>query len=120
VGGCDKDTPRTGATAALRRSPLRSTFCSVLFRWPSSFQVYVRLCWVYGWFTLKGGLGGWVDSRGSVAFPVDQFDSIFRYSRAPFFLVESQHVHMLKRVSFTFFFYSRVNNCMGRIVKYVR
>jgi len=69
---------------------------------------------------LEGGLGGWVDSSGSVAFPVDQFDSIFRYSRAPFFLVESQHVHMLKRVSFTFFFYSRVNNCMGRIVKYVR
>lgn len=49
-----------------------------------------------GWSLLGVVLWAWVN-RQSAAFPVDQFDSIFRYSAASFFLVEGANIHACRK-----------------------
>lgn len=49
-----------------------------------------------GWSLLGVVLWAWVN-RQSAAFPVDQFDSIFRYSAASFFLVEGAYIHACRK-----------------------
>lgn len=57
-----------------------------------------------GWSLLGVVLWAWVN-RQSAAFPVDQFDSIFRYSAASFFLVEGANIHACRKKKGSSFYF---------------